>query len=162
MGRALTDRLDLFAGAISDVGWMNPVRYAVEQNNVDIDEWGLIVDAASFRIMYDMDSYHAIKDGVRYPPVLVISGYEDPQVATFNAGKFAARLQAATAGKTRALLRIDFDAGHGIGSTREQRDTLFFRYLLICALVRGRQAMKTEMVRRGGIRITPQSAGLGH
>ena len=44
MGRALTDRPDLFAGAISDVGWMNPVRYAVEQNNVDIDEWGLIVD----------------------------------------------------------------------------------------------------------------------
>ena len=71
-----------------------------------------------------MDSYQAIKEGVRYPPVLVISGYEDPRVATFHAGKFVARLQAVTARKSPVLLRIDFDAGHGIGSTREQRDAL--------------------------------------
>lgn len=31
-----------------------------------------------------------------------------------------ARLQAASQGGAPVLLRVDFDAGHGIGSTREQ------------------------------------------
>jgi protease II len=33
-----------------------------------------------------------------------------------------ARLQAATCSGTPVLLRVDFDAGHGIGSTRAQQD----------------------------------------
>jgi prolyl oligopeptidase len=49
VGRALTERPDLFAGAISDVGFMNPLRYAAEQNNSDVDEWGPMVDAETFR-----------------------------------------------------------------------------------------------------------------
>ena len=32
----------------------------------------------------------------------------------------AARLQSANKGEPPVLLRVDFDAGHGIGSTREQ------------------------------------------
>jgi prolyl oligopeptidase len=124
VGRALTERPDLFAGAVADVGWMNPLRYVAEQNNVDIEEWGPVVDAASFRVLYDMDSYHAIRDGVRYPAVLITCGINDPRVATFNAAKFGARLQAATASPAPILLRVDFDAGHGVGSTRTQRDAL--------------------------------------
>jgi prolyl oligopeptidase len=34
----------------------------------------------------------------------------------------AARLQAATGSGKPILLRVDFDAGHGIGSTRAQQD----------------------------------------
>jgi len=124
VGRALTERPELYCGAISEVGWLNPIRYTAEQNNVDIDEWGPIVDAASFRIMYDMDTYHAIRDGVRYPAVLVTCGFNDPRVATFHAAKFAARLQEANAADAPTLLRVDFDSGHGIGSTRDQRDAL--------------------------------------
>jgi prolyl oligopeptidase len=36
----------------------------------------------------------------------------------------AARLQAANTGGRPVLLRVDYDAGHGIGSTRTQRDEL--------------------------------------
>jgi prolyl oligopeptidase len=36
--------------------------------------------------------------------------------------KMAARLQAATASGKPVLLRVDYDAGHGIGSTKKQRD----------------------------------------
>ncbi len=124
VGRAMSERPDLFAAVISNVGWSNPIRYTAEQNVSDIDEWGPIVDAASFRIMYDMDSYQAIKDGVRYPAVLAITGATDPRVAPWHVTKLAARLQAANAGDRPVLLRIDFDAGHGIGSTRSQSDAL--------------------------------------
>jgi len=125
VGRAITEQPDLFAGAVANVGWMNPLRYVAEPNNMDMDEWGHIVDAASFRVLYDMDSYHAIRDGVSYPAVLIICGINDPRVATFNAAKFGARLQAATASGAPVLMRVDFDAGHGVSSSRTQRDQLY-------------------------------------
>ena len=139
VGRALTEQPDLFAGAVADVGFMNPLRYSAEQNNLDIDEWGPVVDAASFRAMYAMDSYHAVKDGTHYPPVLVISGSNDPRVATFHAAKFVARLQEAAKNKSTILLRVDFEAGHGMGSTRQQRDALFadiYSFTLWCTSAR--------------------------
>ena len=143
VGRALTERPDLFAGAVADVGFMNPLRYSAEQNNLDIDEWGPITDAASFRAIYEMDSYHAIKDGTRYPPVLVVSGFNDPRVATFHAAKFVARLQEASTSKAPVLLRIEFDAGHGMGSTRQQRDELLadiYSFSLWCSAAKGSRA----------------------
>ncbi len=124
VGRAMTERPDLFAAVISNVGWSNPIRYTAEQNVSDIDEWGPITDAASFRIMYDMDSYQAVRDGVRYPAVLCVTGATDPRVAPWHVTKLAARLQAASASSAPVLLRIDFDAGHGVGSTRAQSDAL--------------------------------------
>jgi prolyl oligopeptidase len=124
VGRALTERPDLFAAAISDVGWTNPIRYVAEQNVSDIEEWGPMVDAASFKIMYDMDAYQAIRPGTPYPAVLCVTGATDPRVAPWHVAKFAARLQAATSSKNPVLLRVDFDAGHGVGSTRTQRDAL--------------------------------------
>ena len=140
VGRALTERPDLFAGAVANAGWMNPLRYVAEPNIADIDEWGEVVDAASFRIMHDMDSYQAIRDGVRYPAVLITCGINDPRVATFNAAKFGARLQAATASDAPVLIRVDFNAGHGMGSTRAQRDALvadIFTFALWRAGARG-------------------------
>lgn len=124
VGRAMTERPDLFAAVISNVGWSNPIRYTAEQNVSDIDEWGPMVDAKSFRVMYDMDSYQAVKNGTPYPAVLCVTGATDPRVAPWHVAKFAARLQAATSSGNPVLLRIDFDAGHGIGSTRSQSDAL--------------------------------------
>ena len=124
VGRAMTERPELFAAVVSNVGWSNPIRYTAEQNIADIGEWGPITDAASFRIMFDMDSYQAIRDGVRYPAVLCITGATDPRVAPWHVTKLAARLQAATASSEPVLLRVDFTAGHGIGSTRAQSDAL--------------------------------------
>jgi prolyl oligopeptidase len=125
VGRALTERPDLFAAAISNVGWSNPLRYVAEQNSSgEIGEWGSIEDEEGFRALLAMDSYQAAKSGVAYPAVLCTTGVTDPRVAPFHAAKFAARLQVATASANPVLLRVDFDAGHGIGSTRSQSDAL--------------------------------------
>lgn len=123
VGNAVNERPDLFTGAVANVGFMNPVRYVSEQNFADIEEWGgPIKDAASFRTMFNLDPYQHIKAGTKYPATLVVSGINDPRAATFHSAKYAARLAAATAGKEPVLLRIDFDAGHGIGSSRSQAD----------------------------------------
>ncbi|RST29717.1 S9 family peptidase [Sphingomonas ginkgonis] len=126
VGQAVNTRPDLFAGAIANVGFMNPVRYVSEQNMTDIPEWGgPITDAKTFRTMFDMDPYEHVKAGTRYPATLVISGLNDPRAATFHSAKYAARMAAATSSGQPVLLRLDFGAGHGVGSTRTQRDRLW-------------------------------------
>ncbi|MDC7807124.1 prolyl oligopeptidase family serine peptidase [Luteimonas sp BLCC-B24] len=126
VGNAINERPDLFAGAIANVGFMNPVRYVSEQNYADIEEWGgPITDAASFQTMYALDPYQHIRPGTRYPPVLVVSGLNDPRAATFHSAKYAARLAAAQGGEAPVLLRLDFGAGHGMGSSRSQLDDVW-------------------------------------
>jgi prolyl oligopeptidase len=123
VGRALTERPELFAAVIDGVGWSNPLRYVAEQNGYGEEpEWGAIREESGFRALKLIDSYQAVKDGVAYPAVLLTTGVTDPRVAPFHVAKMAARLQAATASGRPILLRVDFDAGHGIGSTRSQQD----------------------------------------
>lgn len=126
LGGAINERPDLFAGAIANVGFMNPVRYVSEQNYADIEEWGgPITDAASFKTMFDLDPYQHIRAGTAYPRTLVVSGLNDPRAATFHSAKYAARLAAAQDGKVPVLLRLDFGAGHGMGSSRSQLDEVW-------------------------------------
>ncbi|HEY0767727.1 MAG TPA: prolyl oligopeptidase family serine peptidase [Steroidobacteraceae bacterium] len=123
VGRALTERPDLFAAVIDGVGWSNPLRYVAEQNGYGEEpEWGAISEEAGYRALKGIDSYQAVKDGVAYPAVLLTTGVTDPRVGPFHVTKMTARLQAATASGKPILLRVDFDAGHGVGSTRAQQD----------------------------------------
>lgn len=125
-GQAVNARPDLFTGAIANVGFMNPVRYVSEQNMADIPEWGgPITDAATFKTMFNLDPYNNIRPGTPYPATLVVSGLNDPHTATFHGAKYAARMAASTTSGEAVLLRIDFEAGHGFGSTRSQRDQLW-------------------------------------
>jgi prolyl oligopeptidase len=123
VGRALTERPDLFAAVIDGVGWSNPLRYVVEQDGyTEEPEWGAISDANGYKALKSIDSYQSVKDGTAYPAVLLTTGVTDPRVAPFHLGKMTARLQAASNSGKPILLRVDFDAGHGIGSTRAQQD----------------------------------------
>lgn len=123
MGRALEERPDLFAAVVSGVGWHNPLRYVAEQNGYGEEpEWGAIADPAGFKALKSIDSYQQVVDGAKYPAILLTTGVTDPRVAPFHPAKMAARLQAATASGKPVLLRVDFDAGHGMGSTLAQQD----------------------------------------
>jgi prolyl oligopeptidase len=123
VGRAMTERPDLFAAVIDGVGWSNPLRYTVEQDGYGEEpEWGAITDPKGYRALKSIDSYQAVKDGTAYPAVLLTTGVTDPRVAPYNVAKMTARLQAASNSGKPILLRVDYDAGHGIGSTRSQQD----------------------------------------
>jgi prolyl oligopeptidase len=123
VGRALTERPELFAAVIDGVGWSNPLRYVAEQNGYGEEpEWGAISEASGYHALRAIDSYQAVKPGTAYPAVLLTTGVTDPRVAPFHVAKMAARLQAASTSQRPILLRVDFDAGHGVGSTRSQQD----------------------------------------
>lgn len=139
VGNAMAERPDLFAGAIDNVGWTNTARAGVEQNSApNFPEFGDPSNEVEYRGLIAMDAMSKIKDGVRYPAVLAMTGITDPRVAPWHVAKFAARLQKASTGGP-VLLRVDFDAGHGVGSTRQQIDAQFadvFAFVLNNAGVR--------------------------
>ena len=123
VGRAMTERPDLFAAVTDGVGWSNPLRYVAEQNGYGEEpEWGDIADPAGYKALKMIDSYQSVKDGTAYPAVLLTTGVTDPRVAPFHPAKMTARLQVATTSGKPILLRVDYHAGHGIGSTRAQED----------------------------------------
>ena len=86
----------------------------------NVPEFGSVTTEAGFKGLYAMSPYHAVKDGVKYPAVLLTAGINDPRVDVWEPAKLAARMQAATASGKPVLLRIDYDAGHGIGTTKKQ------------------------------------------
>ena len=123
IGRSITDRPDLFAVAIDMVPMSDAVRTEFTPNGPpNIPEFGTVKEADGFKALYEMSGYHHVKDGTKYPAVLVTTGFNDPRVISWEPGKMAARLQAASASGKPILLRVDYDAGHGIGSTKTQRE----------------------------------------
>jgi len=125
IGGALTQRPDLFTLAICNVGVMDALRMEAGPNGaVNTPEFGSVKDADGFKALYAMDAYQHVKDGTAYPAVLLITGANDPRVDPWQLFKMTARLQAATSSKNPILLRIDYDAGHGMGSSKTQRDLI--------------------------------------
>ena len=113
VGRAITERPDLYAACIAIAPSMNLLRYEVEPNGSNnIKEYGSHEDSLQFRALLEMDSYHQIKDGEHYPATLVTTGINDSRVAAWNPAKFAARLQAANSSDNPVLLSVDFNSGH--------------------------------------------------
>jgi len=123
IGGAITQRPDLFGGALIRVGCSDALRMEFTPNGPpNIAEFGTVTDRDGFKGLYAMDAYQHVKDGVAYPGILLTAGINDPRVDPSQPAKMAARLQAATSSKKPILLRVDYDAGHGMGSTRAQHD----------------------------------------
>ncbi len=127
-GRAATEAPELFAAAILEVGSLDTVRAEESANGAtNISEFGTVKDPVEAKALVEMSTYHAIQDGKAYPGTLLVHGMNDPRVDVWNSSKTAARLQAAQAGLPNAgaaLLRLDMQAGHGIGSTLNQQQAL--------------------------------------
>ena len=121
VGRAITERPDLFAAAVSSVGVHDTIRSETRPNGVaNIPEYGTVKKQDEFHALRAMSSYAHVRDGIDYPAVMLVHGVNDIRVAVWQSTKFAARLAAARRGGRPVLLRLDYDAGHGAGGTRRQ------------------------------------------
>jgi prolyl oligopeptidase len=121
IGRAVTERPELFGAAVIGVGLTDMLRYETTANGVpNIAEFGSVKTREGFEALREMSAYHHVRAGAAYPAVLLTTGINDPRVAPWLPAKMAARLQAATSSGRPVLLRVDYEAGHGVGSTRRQ------------------------------------------
>ena len=120
---AMVRRPDLFAAVVPRVAVLDMLRFEFAPNGpANIPEFGSVATPEGFAALRKMSAYHLVKDGTPYPAVLLTTGMNDPRVDPWQAAKMAARLQAATSSGKPVLMRVEWQGGHGQGSTRTQRD----------------------------------------
>jgi prolyl oligopeptidase len=117
VGACLTQRPDLFAVAIPEVGVLDMLRY-----HLFTIGWSWASDYGTSEESKEMFEYlkgyspvHNVKAGVKYPATMVMTGDHDDRVVPAHSFKFAATLQAANNTNKPTLIRIDSKAGHGAG-----------------------------------------------
>ena len=122
MGAFLTQRPDLARAVVSRVGIYDMLRVERDPNgSFNTTEFGTVRDEAQFRALYAYSPYHHVKAGTAYPAVLFPCGENDGRVNPAHSRKMTARLQAATSSGRPILLRTTATAGHGMGSSLNDR-----------------------------------------
>ena len=111
--RAITERPDLFAAAVCNVGCANALRMEFSPNGpVNAPEFGTVKDPVECQALYEMDGLAHVQPGVRYPAVMGVGGWNDPRVPAWQPGKFVAAVQAASASGKPVLMKVNYDNGH--------------------------------------------------
>jgi prolyl oligopeptidase len=86
-----------FGAAVIHAGVLNPVRLLAGQNGANqIAELGDPRTAEGLGAIAAMEPYQRIRNGVRYPAVILAVGLNDSRVSNWDSGKFGARLRTAT------------------------------------------------------------------
>jgi len=116
VGAAMTQRPDLFAAALPQVGVLDMLRFhRFTIGWAWTSEYGSSETRDGFDTLITYSPLHNIRPGVAYPATLVTTGDHDDRVVPAHSHKFTAALQAAQAGDTPILTRIETRAGHGAG-----------------------------------------------
>ena len=116
VGACMTQRPELFGAALPAVGVMDMLRF----HKFTIG-WAWISDYGSpdcqeeFKALYAYSPLHNLKIGTSYPATMITTADHDDRVVPAHSFKFAAALQAAHAGFSPVLIRIETKAGHGAG-----------------------------------------------
>jgi prolyl oligopeptidase len=120
---ALVQRPELWAAMVLHVPAVNALRNEFSENGPpNIPEFGSVTTEEGFKSLLIIDAYSKVRDGTKYPAILLTAGLNDPRLVIWQPAKMAARLQAATISVKPVLLRVDFQAGHGLTSTKKQAD----------------------------------------
>jgi prolyl oligopeptidase len=113
ISRAITDRPDLYAAAIVNVGLANSLRAEFSTNGApNVPEFGTVKDAHEVVWLAEMDGLSHVRAGVHYPAVLGVAGWNDPRVAPWEPAKFVAAVQQASASGRPVMMQVNFDDGH--------------------------------------------------
>ena len=117
VGATLNQRPELFGAAIPAVGVMDMLRFhKFTIGWAWVPEYGSPDKRDEFKVLRAYSPLHNIKEGVSYPPVMVMTADHDDRVVPAHSFKYAAALQRAQGGKAPILIRIESRAGHGAGT----------------------------------------------
>ena len=114
-------RPDLFAAVVTRVGIVNATRLAVANNGPNqFAEMGDPSTAAGFAALAAQDSTLLLPKATGGTDFLFTVGLNDRRVDPWFSAKLAAMMRAKWGDGHLVLIRSDGNAGHGIGSTRDQ------------------------------------------
>jgi prolyl oligopeptidase len=116
IGATMTQRPDLFAAAIPQVGVLDMLRFhKFTIGWAWTSDYGSSDDPEQFKALLKYSPLHNIKPGTCYPATMITTADHDDRVVPAHSFKFGATLQAAQAGGNPVIIRIDTKAGHGAG-----------------------------------------------
>jgi prolyl oligopeptidase len=116
VGAVLNQRPDLFGAALPAVGVMDMLRFhKFTAGRYWTSDYGSPDNAEEFKALYAYSPLHNIKEGGKYPAVLITTADHDDRVVPAHSFKYAATLQKAQGGDAPILIRIETKAGHGAG-----------------------------------------------
>lgn len=122
IGRAITERPDLFAVALVRVGIFNTLRSEFAPNGKNLSkEFGTVKDSLEYKYLLEMDAYQHMNKGEKYPAIYLTGGINDSRVVVWQPAKFAAKMQSATTSNKPVLLSVDFEGGHGYNATSDKK-----------------------------------------
>ena len=118
VGAAMTQRPELFAAAIPEVGVLDMLRYHKFTGGAAwITEYGSANDPAAFAWLRAYSPLHNIKEGRCYPSTLITTADHDDRVVPSHSYKFAAALQRGQACDNPVLIRVETQGSHGYRPT---------------------------------------------
>ncbi len=125
IGRAITERPDLLAGAVMWAPVSNTLRFeTTEGGPANTAEFGSVATQDGYKALREMDPYSHVVDGTSYPAVLITIGLNDHRVPPWMGAEMAARLQAATRSGKPVFLRVDDHGGHHVmGVSKDDMDS---------------------------------------
>jgi prolyl oligopeptidase len=125
IGRVVTERPDLLAGAVMWAPIANALRFeTTEGGPANTAEFGSTATKAGYAALRAMDPYSHVVDGTAYPAALITIGLNDHRVPPWMGAELAARLQAATSSGRPIYLRVDDKGGHHVmGVSKDDLNT---------------------------------------
>ncbi len=118
MGNMYTMRPDLFGAVVCQVPLLDMRRYNVLLAGASwMGEYGNPDDPAEWSFIQGFSPYHNVKDGVKYPPMLVTTSTRDDRVHPGHARKMVALL---TEKGQDVLYYENIEGGHGGAANNKQ------------------------------------------
>jgi prolyl oligopeptidase len=119
VGACMTKRPDLFGACLPAVGVLDMLRFhKFTVGRYWVSDYGSPDNPEMFPILLGYSPVHNVVEGTAYPPTLVTTADHDDRVFPAHSHKFAAALQSAQSGDGPILLRVDKQAGHGLGKPK--------------------------------------------
>jgi prolyl oligopeptidase len=96
VGTAMTQRPNLFRAVLCIAPILDMLRYdRFDNTQFYVPQFGTASDPEDFPVLLSYSPYHNVRDGERYPALLMVSGDADTRCDPMHARKFVARIQAA-------------------------------------------------------------------
>ncbi len=123
VGAVVNQRPDLYRVAIPQAGVMDMLRFQKFTIGWNwIADYGSSENAAEFKALDAYSPVHNVKQGARYPAILVTTADHDDRVVPAHSFKYAAAMQAGASAERPVLIRIETNSGHGASSLGKRLD----------------------------------------
>jgi prolyl oligopeptidase len=118
VGAVMTQRPELIAATVPEVGVMDMLRYhEFTGGEAWATEYGMATDPKAFEYLRAYSPLHNIESGTCYPATLVTTADHDDRVVPSHSYKFTAALQQAQAAAPNCtrpvLIRVEARGSHG-------------------------------------------------